>query len=98
MGQAELCPSGTELTEDECHSAVEHASDLGITLGDRKIVANSWGHVPPHCSYQHKGDQAYHFNRKNTNNVAAFINGQYRMICKNGKYKASLKLLNHVSI
>ena len=86
MGQAELCPSGSEITStDECNRALEFASELGITLGNRKnLISGSWGHVPYQCSYQAGGDQAFTFNRRETNNVASFVNGGYRMICNNG--------------
>ena len=87
MGPAELCPSGAEITtRDECNSALQQAAELGITgMGRKSLQAGSWGHVPYQCSYQHKGDQAFHFNSRQTNDVAAFLNGQYPMICKNGK-------------
>ena len=87
MGQAELCPSGAEITtEDECDSALQQATELGITLQGRKtLVAGSWDRLPHQCSYQYHGDNAFHFNNEQTNNVAKFVNGAYRMICRKGK-------------
>ena len=95
MGQAEVCPSGAEITtRDECDSALQHAAELGITnMGRTSLVAGSWGHVPYQCSYQHGGDQAFHFNSNQTNNVDDFLNGEYHMICKNGKYILNLNFI-----
>ena len=86
MEQAELCPTGAEITtEDECRNALGYASSIGITLGSRNTLqAGSWGHVPYQCSYQAGGDQAFHFNRRETSNVDSFLTGGYKMICKQG--------------
>ena len=86
MEKAELCPSGAEITtEDECRSALKYASSIGITLQNRRTLkTGSWSHVPYQCSYQAGGDQAFHFNRKETNNVDYFLDGMFKMICKKG--------------
>ena len=78
---------GTEIiTEDECKDALKYAPSLGISLGDRDTLqTGSWDHVPHQCSYQANGDQAFHFNLKETVNASHFINGGYKMICKKGK-------------
>ena len=85
MKKGELCPSGAEITEvDDCRDAVGYAAALGITLGNRKTLVGpgKWGHVPSGCSYQAGGDQAFHFNKKDSSNGL----DNYRMICKEGKY------------
>ena len=88
MGKAEHCPSGSEITtQSDCDSALQHAEELGITLSSRNtLVVGSWATLPYQCSYQHNGDQAFHFNSMQTNDAADFLNGGYHMICKNGKY------------
>ena len=82
MGQAELCPQGAEVTtKDECECALQKATELGITLPNRKfLVAGSWGHVPHQCSWGPTFDPAFHFNSMQTTNVPDFV-----MICKKGK-------------
>ena len=83
MGCGELCQSGTEITTaDECRHALEYASLLNITLGHRKTLVgpDNWGWVPYQCSYQAVGDQAFHFNKKESDNGLDI----YRMICRKG--------------
>ncbi len=84
MNGGELCPAGTELsTQGGCDASLKWAAELGITLQDRKqLVSGSWSHVPHQCSYQAGGDQAFHFNKKQTDNVPQFVSGNYKMICK----------------
>ena len=86
MDGGELCPSGTEITtENGCDDALKWASELGISLQNRKqLVAGSWTHVPHQCSYQSQGDQAFHFNNKQVENARDFLNGWYKMICRKG--------------
>ena len=86
MEKAELCHSGAEITtEDECRSALKYASSIGITLQERKnLKTGSWDHVPYQCSYQAGGDQAFHFNHKEPSNGDQFLDGFYKMICKQG--------------
>ena len=80
------CPPGTEITTDDgCDDALKWASQLGIFLQCRKqLLRGSWSWVPHQCSYQAGGDQAFHFNNKETSNVPEFVNGNYKMICKRG--------------
>ena len=87
MDTGKICESGSELlTEDDCTDALKYASELGISLLNRKdLQAGSWNHVPYQCSYQAGGDNSFHFNNKQTNNVHDFVNGMYKMICKTGK-------------
>ena len=83
MEQGEFCPAGTEITEaDDCRNAVRYAVELGIKLESRNTLVGpgNWGWVPSGCSYQADGDQAYHFNQKDSSNGLR----QYRMICKEG--------------
>ena len=83
MGQDELCPSGSEITEaDDCRDALGFATELGITLQARNtLVSGNWNHVPSGCSYQAVGDQAFHFNNNDSTNGLH----EYNMICKQGK-------------
>ena len=91
MGEAELCPAGKEITtQDECESALQKATELGITLtgitADRKTLrVGSWGSHPPGCSYFYASNQRFHFNKKETIDARNFLNGRYRLICKTGK-------------
>ena len=87
MDKASLCYPGKEITtEDECKDALENTYLLGITLQSRTSLINgSWDHVPYQCSYQAGGDQAFHFNRKETSNVNKFLNGMFMMVCYKGK-------------
>ena len=87
MGKAVICPAGTEITtKEECESALQKATELGITLQDRTTVrVGSWDSHPPQCSYFYAGDQAFHFNKRLTTDARNFLNGNYRMICKTGK-------------
>ena len=95
MEKSEPCPPGTEITtEEECDRALKRATDLEINLQDRNhLVTGKWGHVPHQCSYQHNGDQAFHFNNRQTKNASGFVNGAYHMICKKGKYIFFLKYI-----
>ena len=98
MGYSLPCPSGTEITtEDECNEALKWVNTLWITLQNRTdLVTGSWGHVPYQCSYQYKGDKAFHFNNnKNLNNAKILLTPlgrEYRMICKKGKCKLIFRL------
>ena len=95
MGKAEQCPDGTEITtEEECNGALQLANELGISIRKRhQLQTGSWHWTPHQCSYQHGGDQAFHFNSRQTNGVDQFLNGNYHMICKNGKCVLSLNLI-----
>ena len=86
MEQGETCPSGTEVTtKEECDDALKLASQLGIQLKSRKtLVVGGWSFVPSQCSYQAGGDNAFHFNKVNTENVPWFLNGMFKLICKKG--------------
>ena len=94
MDRGELCPSGSEITTEEgCDNALKRASELGIVLQGRKhLYVGSWSWVPHQCSYQARGDQAFHFNKQETSNVPNFVNGKYKMICKIG-----MTILNFIS-
>ena len=87
MGENEQCPCGTEITtEEECESALKQATQLEIYPVRKSLVSGSWTGVPHQCSYQHEGDEAFHWN---TNSQGQQNN--YRMICKlipmqNGNY------------
>ena len=84
MKEGEFCPSGTEITDaNDCRDAVRYAVALGITLESRNTLVGpgDWSHVPSGCSYQANGDQAFHFNRKDSSDGLQ----KYRMICKKGK-------------
>ena len=83
MQKGEFCPSGTEIKDiEDCRNAVRYAVELGIKLESRKTLVGpgNWGWVPSGCSYQAVGDQAFHFNQKDSSNGLQ----QYRMICKKG--------------
>ena len=91
MGEAELCPAGKEITtQDECNSALEKATELGITLtgttpDEKTLRVGSWDSHPPGCSYFHASNQRFHFNKRATIDARNFVNGRYRLICKKGK-------------
>ena len=98
MGHSEPCPSGTEIrTADDCKEALKWAYKLGITLQSRtNLETGWWDHVPYQCSYQHYGDNGFHFNYKKTNNTK---NEEYRMICKKGKiYLYFVQIMRHIPI
>ena len=84
MEMGELCKLGTEITDaEDCREAVSYAAALRITLGSRNtlIGPGTWAWVPKGCSYEAVGDQAFHFNEKDSSNGL----DHYRMICKRGK-------------
>ena len=86
METAQLCPPGTEITTiDECKDAFKFASDMDIS--GKGFLSGSWSWVPYQCSYQSTDErQRFHFNsEKTSNDIDEFINGAYKMICKNGK-------------
>ena len=87
-GKGEACSPGTEIiSEIECEDALRYAPLLGITLNTRyTLVKGSWGNLPHQCSYQSNGDQAFYFNREETNEASEFLNGWYKMICRTGKF------------
>ena len=95
MGKGEACSPGTEIiSESTCEDALQYAPLLGITLNNRfTLVKGSLSNIPgyrhivPHqCSYQSNGDQAFYFNREETNEASEFLNGWYKMICRTGKF------------
>ena len=82
MGENEPCPPGTEITnKEECESALKQATQLEIYPARIPLQSGSWGHVPHRCSYQHEGDESFHWN---TNENGQLNN--YRMICHTGTY------------
>ena len=48
--------------------------------GRKTLVAGSWGHVPPGCSAQTKGDWAAHYNHNTNGNN----DGHYTLLCSTG--------------
>ena len=93
MGTNIPCPIGMEIdNSEECEDARLWAYDLGISLYSSRsssVYEGSWTSVPSHCSYQsgsvpNAGDLAFHFNTKDTNDVANFESGGYKMNCRKG--------------
>ena len=53
------------------------------------VHVGSWSNAPSQCSYQsgsisNDGDLAFHFNKKDIDDVANFESGYYKMICRKG--------------
>ena len=84
-GQAEPCAEGMDTNEVDCRDALSYALSMGITLGTRdKLITGSWDHVPSGCSYEAGKDGAFHFNRKTVSNAVNFMDGTFKMICRQG--------------
>ena len=88
------CPIGMEIdNSEECEDARLWAYDLGINLYSSRsssVYVGSWSNAPSQCSYQSgsvsndNGDLAFHFNKKDIDDVANFESGYYKMICRKG--------------
>ena len=93
MGTNVPCPIGMEIDNDEeCEDARLWAYDLGINFyssRSSKVYVVSSSNAPSQCSYQSgsisdSGDLAYLFNTRDTDDVANFESGFYKMICRKG--------------
>jgi len=65
------------VSEAECLDAVRALLPEGQAQGRQNLVAGSWGHVPPGCSVQSRGDWAAHYNRRDSGSN----DGGYTPVC-----------------
>ena len=95
-GKEEQCAPGMDIaSEAECRDAnqqiiIREILSGIITQENRRtperegLLTGSWNHVPSGCSYQAIGDGALHFNRKPVSDAVNFVDGTFKMVCRQG--------------
>ena len=94
MGTNVPCPIGMEIdNSEECEDARLWAYDLGINLYSSRsssVYVGYFKNAPSKCSYQSgttsndNGDLTFHFNTRDSDDVARFESGYNKKICRKG--------------